>query len=433
MGRILHFKLDNYHAVGHADIQVGGVTVIAGVNGCGKSTISRLLTYFLSSMSQFEYQNTEKLVNKINSFLTRFMRLGNPALSTMARRAYIQEKHLKLDDMQDIMYSVINLVHDTIITQVLNGSELQRRRILSLFDIEYQGEELIGDVINKVEGYLERHFQQFKYMYDDIRLMNEERKISELRANISDNYDISDEIPPVSLIENGLNLLLDDGTFQEPLYFRKAIYIDAAMSPSLSYMKRTAIDEYLNYLMTSEVSVKHDEITHELVLRLGKMIKGKISLDQSDSHIHDEFHYISESGLDININEAASGIQSLATIYRLLDRGHLDNETLLLIDEPETHLHPQWVVEYARLLVLLNKKLNVKLVLASHSPDFVGAIEFFMRKYAIQEDTIFYQAKYDEESRKYDFISLDNGVMEIFESFNIALNRISEEGDAYYN
>ena len=35
----------------------------------------------------------------------------------------------------------------------------------------------------------------------------------------------------------------------------------------------------------------------------------------------------------------------------------------MIIDEPEAHLHPQWIVEYARLIVLLHKKLVLNFLL----------------------------------------------------------------------
>ena len=37
------FQIDDYHAIKHADLEINGITVVAGVNGCGKSTMSRWL------------------------------------------------------------------------------------------------------------------------------------------------------------------------------------------------------------------------------------------------------------------------------------------------------------------------------------------------------------------------------------------------------
>jgi len=62
---------------------------------------------------------------------------------------------------------------------------------------------------------------------------------------------------------------------------------------------------------------------------------------------------------------------------------------LLIIDEPEAHLHPQWIVEYARILVLLNKKLGVKFMIASHNPDMVSALRYISEKEEILQNVHF--------------------------------------------
>ena len=63
-------------------------------------------------------------------------------------------------------------------------------------------------------------------------------------------------------------------------------------------------------------------------------------------------------------------MKSFAYLFQLIKNGHLDDKTVLMIDEPEVHLHPQWVVVFARLLILIRKSLGVKIVLASHNPIF---------------------------------------------------------------
>ncbi len=50
-----NFKIDNYHAIGHADIEIDGITVIAGGNGCGKSTLSRWLYYIIQTTAKYDH------------------------------------------------------------------------------------------------------------------------------------------------------------------------------------------------------------------------------------------------------------------------------------------------------------------------------------------------------------------------------------------
>ena len=70
---------------------------------------------------------------------------------------------------------------------------------------------------------------------------------------------------------------------------------------------------------------------------------------------NDELHYHRTDGLDITLASTATGIKSFAYLQRLLENGYLNEESLLLIDEPEAHLHPQWIVEFARLLTAKKK------------------------------------------------------------------------------
>ena len=103
----------------------------------------------------------------------------------------------------------------------------------------------------------------------------------------------------------------------------------------------------------------------------------------------------------------------------LLKNLYLDENTLLIIDEPEAHLHPQWIVEYARLIILLHKRLGVKFFIASHSTDMVSAIRYISEKDKCLSTVSFYTAEEDDNNNGlYIFKSLGHNIEPIFESFN---------------
>ena len=41
---IIKLHVKNFRAIHEASIKINGITVVAGLNGCGKSTLSKLLT-----------------------------------------------------------------------------------------------------------------------------------------------------------------------------------------------------------------------------------------------------------------------------------------------------------------------------------------------------------------------------------------------------
>ncbi|MBE6247273.1 MAG: hypothetical protein E7110_07755 [Bacteroidales bacterium] len=138
---------------------------------------------------------------------------------------------------------------------------------------------------------------------------------------------------------------------------------------------------------------------------------------------------MTQTGKTYNLLDCATGVKSFSILQMLLKNGFMSGNTFLIIDEPEVHLHPQWVVEYARLIVLLNKYLGVKFLVASHNPDMVSAIKYISVKEQVSNVLNFYLAELadsNEESYRYRNLGLD--INPIFESFNIALDRINLYG-----
>ena len=102
---------------------------------------------------------------------------------------------------------------------------------------------------------------------------------------------------------------------------------------------------------------------------------------------------------------------------------------MLIIDEPEAHLHPQWIVEYARIITMLYKKIGVKFFIASHSTDFVSAIKYISEKQKISKSVSFYLAEEDQNrSFSYNYKSIGTDIEPIFASFNKSLDKIGEYG-----
>ena len=47
------YTLRDYHAIKEAEIKLDGITVLSGINGCGKSTLSRWLFYLVNGSAGF--------------------------------------------------------------------------------------------------------------------------------------------------------------------------------------------------------------------------------------------------------------------------------------------------------------------------------------------------------------------------------------------
>jgi predicted ATP-dependent endonuclease of OLD family len=107
----------------------------------------------------------------------------------------------------------------------------------------------------------------------------------------------------------------------------------------------------------------------------------------------EESNYYLQNGAKVKLGNMATGSKMFSIIKILLEKGELDGSTMLILDEPEAHLHPQWQNAFAEVIVLLVRELGVRVLLTTHSPNFMLALDAHMRKYDMGDRTNFYQTE----------------------------------------
>ena len=75
----------------------------------------------------------------------------------------------------------------------------------------------------------------------------------------------------------------------------------------------------------------------------------------------------------------------------------INDKTMLVLDEPEVHLHPKWQLIYAEILVLLQKEFDLNIIITTHSPYFINAIETYSAKNEVANRCKYYLAELDSE------------------------------------
>jgi len=82
------------------------------------------------------------------------------------------------------------------------------------------------------------------------------------------------------------------------------------------------------------------------------------------------------SGNEILSNNVSSGIKALSILDLLIKSDYLNKDTLLILDEPETNLHPAWQKQYSEQLCKLVKK-GVNIVINTHSPYMLECLKTY--------------------------------------------------------
>ena len=372
------FSIYDYHAIKEADILIDGITVLAGPNGCGKSTISRWLYYMIDIATDFDSYLVKGYKTEINSLLQNISR----AIREMwgLNRGVNNIDDLKLDDNFSLgsidEYTVkLHLFIGEFASQLdkfLNAENVQEQRkdrVLNFLNQNLDGEEKARNA----QAFAELISLQVDKMQQEVLYKSEDRSLTDVLSFLH-TYLYEDEMVPfnIALQEEGVNII-SDGRLGSLFNLDKAIYIDTPMAFGLDDFLKNVFWQRLRKLMLEENGC-HDKQNIRLLYRISEILNGKINV--SDSLLgNKEMYYERKDGkLLLPLDKIATGMKSFAYLFQLIKNGYLDDKTVLMIDEPEVHLHPQWVVVFARLLILIRKSLGVKIVLASHNPDFVAAI-----------------------------------------------------------
>jgi predicted ATPase len=416
-------------AINSADIELNGITLVAGENGSGKSTLSRLLYH--SYRASVHYHNL--VASEFYGHVTNVVLLLDIALSgiySTATKRNTKEEFIELEEL---------------------------KRMVNAREFDESSPQKWIDLINKVENNFnsqpdkqikESQTNRLKYIIREI--INDKNienynyvPFNKLVAFISEKGTTALEL----IKQRPKNLFFADlfSIYHEPVTAEQFDFFElgetiAALNKktvSIPYLVDQPIYIATHTVFENDLSTDESDDLYELLKRKGKsrhlhlynqigndIINGNASFDES-SKTSDDFQFRSNTGKVFDLLDCASGLKAFAVLQLLLNNGSLTDKTLLIIDEPESNLHPQWIIEYARIIVLLNKEIGVKFFIASHNPDMVSAIKYIAQKERTESGLNFYLAEKRDSDFLYDYKHLGTDIEPIFASFNIAIDKMN--------
>lgn len=450
MANDLRLEISDFRAIGHADIILDGITVIAGENGSGKSTISKLLYHTIKVVNEYDSIIDEQLKNKLRRISSNFRDVLRDYSYVFDDRETRYEELNKqfsyairivssdFDESKRLFDELTINVFEWIIEiiNLLKSSDLQTKMKTRLrfrnLDIGKQIEKINKNLLSSLptedrsdisESSLDLTFNRLneyiETLYTECNDNKYNRYIDELFRKLKRQFETDSEniiyniyTFDVAVLNRDFNKLSTISDIQN------VIYIDTPMAIGLLENGKNEHWYDLNKLLMNESFSNNDKFSSQI-------IHGSAKFERTDL-FRNKFIFKRDDGKEFNLLEVATGVKSFSILQMLLNNGSLNENSLLILDEPEAHLHPQWIVEYGRFLVYLNKVVGVKLLVASHSPDMVSALKYITEKESNPEKLNFYLAELKAGTYQYNYKHLGIEIEEIFSSYNKSYDKLND-------
>lgn len=393
----MKLHLENLAKIKNADIEINGITVIAGENNTGKSTIGKVLYCLFECFFDIDKKIKMEKLNALRRNLIRWIDFDfsirinitfykdilqisddvykdKDALAEELKMIFEHYKeYLKINDFEQVLeytYSLLNMgidkVKDSLINKYMNMEFNNQVKSVCVEENPHVSLEIKDEKIEL--SYLEKF-----YITSSINLHNHLVYIE--NPQIIDNMNWRNS----TLRSIGMEYRAIDS------------HEGALLKMMLDRKSENLFDEELNKEKLNKILYKVNEtVNGEFVIKDGV-------LDFKEKHLHEPLH----------LSNLSTGLKSFVIMKKLIEDGFIEQNGFLILDEPEVHLHPKWQLIYAELLVILQKEMNLNIVLTSHSPYFINAIEVFSAKHKIANTCRYYLSVFDDAQIVFEDVTMN--------------------------
>ena len=431
----MQIKLQNIGIIRDSTIALDGLTVITGKNNSGKTTVGKTLYALLDGTSSLRERAKSDRASYIRKRLSSIESMLSESYLYLAEADSFFKKHSALhtimfepvnweewkrEDLEQFAHSLVQELKD-ITPSFLNTIQFSRQ----VMRLDPETGTLVKEKKSLKEPFIERLTDItniLEQMFVDLQKDSDMVDYARECVNQTLRIEFSSQIQPVrapgvtsevTLSNNDgspclhfsvvNNSIVNDG---QPIFFsapcKRAFMIDdpfildtapgrtvyrSAPSETVLNMARIQPHNYkLRQTLRASLSVNVFEQTllndslQFIKRQIDQILPGTFEFSPSGD-------YYVQGDAKIKTINLATGSKMFSILKILLEKGVLDKDTVLILDEPEAHLHPKWQNAFAEVIVLLVKRLDVNILLTTHSPNFMLALDAYMRKYELNDKT----------------------------------------------
>ncbi len=394
--KYMKLSLKNIGRLGTVSVEINGITVIAGANNTGKSTVGRALFAVFNSFSnaqrQIENERLSSIENLLNRMFinvnTRFIDMVNT--NDVAKSIVANIKSYRHTDVSELQKDIENMLsHDdksvpvSVDEKNLTETASRIKEVLNISDIEFLNSVLERKLYAEFNAQVSNIFSEEN---GEIRLGIKDSCIT---VSVKNEGTVDIYNPDAVSLHTEVIYIDDPFVIDEPsrLFWR---------DPSVYADHRSHLRRHLLW-PDSEVNVFDEIIARD---------KFKNIFDKLSSVCNGDIIRNKRSGLGyrrqgsdkvLSVRNLSTGLKTFVILKMLLTGGAIENNGTIILDEPEIHLHPEWQLLFAELIVLIQKEFDVHVLLNTHSPYFLEAIEVFSVKYGVDDRCKYYFASVKDD------------------------------------
>lgn len=382
----VQIRIQNIGKIQEANVKFDGITIICGENNTGKSTVGKILFSCFNSMCDFEDKIREQRKKEITDVLRKHILISRTGVPFPQ---FGMEYYVFLESLDK------NYNEETLI-------EFWKSNYPNLKNTEITA--IVKDTLEKLKIPNEKLLNEYIHRYFSDVFCGQIKKISGGRKESKVTITWKEGHNKISFYTDHCRTIQEVAVAHPAYYIDNPFVLDKLNEGRFYFMQ----GNNLNCNVVSAILNSAQEQADDKMTNLFDSVSNKEKLDHVRKIFKKAYHgktilknrlyYYQEENADFDIRNISTGLKSFALIERLLESGKLKQKDVLILDEPEIHLHPEWQLIYAETIVVLQKEFDLTVLVTTHSPYFLEAIEVYTRKYNLEEKTNYYLAVNEEES-----------------------------------
>lgn len=422
--REMKLHIENIAKIEKSDIEINGITVIAGENSTGKSTVGKVLYCIYETF----YNLKERIVNEkkrsIINLLERNLRKNvsgeeNIHINWVTDMREITNKVMQVSSVEDCNSVIKEFLEEK--NYILDDYDLiveRIKRINTMSDRQING-ALMNRCMNLEfnNQFLPLSIDKFENNNSIIDLTIKNEHISMIYDYINKTFDIDTFIPIIYKVIYLDNPYLLDVLDNHRLYRRRRAF---NVMDHENKMQKIITEENLNMQMSIFDEIFDKEKFDLFEKKICGLLKGNFV--DIDGGIRFQENGVNEP---IRVTNLSMGSKTLAVILKLIENGSIVENGILILDEPEIHLHPKWQLYFAEILVMMQKEFKLHILINTHSPYFINAIEVYSVQYEIANKCKYYLSDINKNNKAF-FDDVTTNTEKIYKKLAEPLRKLND-------